>query len=64
MKKYNFTACADMINELACECDSWGAFVVRTRDFLRACLNDNDISYWEYYDLDKSICGYWNRFSH
>jgi hypothetical protein len=27
-------------------------------------LNDNDISYWEYYDLDNSICGYWNRFSH
>lgn len=64
MKKYDFNTCTDMMNEMVSECRSWGIFVNRAHDFLVACLNDNDISYWEYYDLEKSIRGYWGCFNH
>lgn len=61
---YDFNSCKTMIEELVSDCNTWAEFVVRTSGFLHACLNDNDISYWEYVDLDKSIHDYWNRFDH
>lgn len=62
--KYTVSSCKEILDKLADDCTNWGQFVVRATDFLNACLNDNDISWWEHNDLCESIHNYWNCFEH
>lgn len=41
-----------IIDRLADDCNCWGAFCVRLRDYLESLLWGNEISPWDYEDLE------------
>ena len=51
-----------IIDRVAEDCDSWGVFTVRLRDYLEALLADCEISPWDYESLEDYAWKYRNSF--
>lgn len=41
-----------IIDSIATDCNCWGVFCVRVRDYLTALVNEGEVSYWDYSDLE------------
>ena len=53
LKPCEKSAYCEVIDRIAADCNRWGTFCVRLRDYLESLLYDNEISPWDYEELDN-----------